>query len=69
MTKILEVIIRNMADTYLRYAEETVQAKRGRNVEKYNTVYSTALQNYKYVQAAIYRLTIFVFEVIQTSIV
>ena len=54
--KILEVNIRNMADTYLRYAEETVQAKRGRNVEKYNTVYSTALQNYKYVQAAIYRL-------------
>ena len=55
-SKILEANIRNMADTYLRYSEETVQAKRGRNVEKYNTVYNAALQNYKYVQAAIYRL-------------
>lgn len=54
--KMLETNIRNMAETFLKCAEETVQAKRGRNVEKYNAVYNTTLQNYKYVQAAIYRL-------------
>ena len=33
--KLLERNIRNMSETYLAYTAETVQAKRGRNVEKY----------------------------------
>ena len=54
--KLLEKDIRNMTDTYLELAEETVQAKRGRNTERYNSMYSRAEQNYEYIQSAVYRL-------------
>lgn len=54
--RLLEKNIRNMTETYLLQTEETVQAKRGRNVEKYNAAYNGALQNYRYIQAAVYRL-------------
>ncbi len=54
--KLLEKDIRNMTDTYLGLAEETVQAKRGRNTERYNSMYSAAEQNYEYIQSAVYRL-------------
>ena len=35
--KILEKNIRNMSESYLDQTSETVQAKRGRNVERYKT--------------------------------
>ena len=35
----LEKNIRSMSETYLQTAEETVQAKRGRNVERYKALY------------------------------
>lgn len=54
--KMLEKNIRNMTDTWMDSADETVQAKRGRNAERYNSSYNAALQNYQYVQDAIYRL-------------
>ncbi len=54
--KLLEKDIRNMTDTYLGLAEETVQAKRGRNTERYNSMYTAAERNYEYIQSAVYRL-------------
>lgn len=38
--KLLEKSIRNMSETYLDLADETVQAKRGRNAERYNAMYT-----------------------------
>ena len=35
--KILEKNIKNMSETYLMLADETIQAKRGRNVEQYKS--------------------------------
>ncbi len=54
--KMLEKNIRNMAETYLASAEEAVQAKRGRNVERYGELFDRAQQYYQYVQSAVYRL-------------
>lgn len=54
--KLLEKNIRNMADTYLELAEDTVQGKRGRNAERYSAMYSAATRNYEYIQSAVYRL-------------
>lgn len=51
--KILEKNIRNMSDTYLHIAAEAVQAKRGRNVEKYKDNYELASRHYKYINGSI----------------
>ena len=51
--KLLERNIRNMSETYLAYTAETVQAKRGRNVEKYKDSYGEALQVYHYLNTYI----------------
>ena len=53
--KMQEKNIRGMSETYLEIADQTVQAKRGRNAERYNDYYNEASRTYKYVQSAIYR--------------
>ena len=46
--KMLEKNIRRMSESYLNQTSETVQAKRGRNIEKYKASYEKELQLYKY---------------------
>lgn len=41
--------IRHMSDTYLEIADQTIEAKRGRNVEKYRIRYENATQIYNYI--------------------
>lgn len=45
-----------MSESYLDQTNETVQAKRGRNVEKYKTSYETENQLYEYINTYIYKL-------------
>ncbi len=52
----LEKNIRRMSESYLDQTNETVQAKRGRNVEKYKTSYETENQLYEYINTYIYKL-------------
>ncbi|WP_349946194.1 hypothetical protein ABFV83_19230 [Lacrimispora sp. BS-2] len=47
--QILEKNIRNMLDSYLAVTDETVQAKRGQNVEKYKSSYESALKLYRFI--------------------
>ncbi len=47
--QILEKNIRNMSDSYLNITDETVQAKRGQNVEKYKSSYESALKLYQFI--------------------
>lgn len=47
--QILEKNIRNMSDSYLAITDETVQAKRGQNVEKYKSSYESALKLYQFI--------------------
>lgn len=47
--QILEKNIRNMSDSYLTITDETVQAKRGQNVEKYKVSYESALKLYRFI--------------------
>lgn len=54
--KMLEKNIRNMSDTYLGCTNDTVQAKRGRNVEKYKSLYEEETQIYEYIKSYIYKL-------------
>ena len=48
--------IQGLSDTYLAVAEETIQAKRGRVVEKYNAGYERSERIYGYITAYIYNL-------------
>ncbi len=52
----LEKNIRSMSETYLDVSGEAVQAKRGRNVEKYKESYEEALDLYNYINTYIYQL-------------
>lgn len=54
--KMLEKNIRNMSETYLEKTSDTVQAKRGRNVEKYRSLYEEGSQLYQYIKSYMYRL-------------
>nr|WP_288826107.1 histidine kinase [uncultured Clostridium sp.] len=47
--QILEKNIRNMSESYLAVTDETVQAKRGQNVEKYKSSYESALKLYQFI--------------------
>ena len=47
--QLLEKNIRNMSDSYLAVTDETVQAKRGQNVEKYKSSYESALKLYQFI--------------------
>lgn len=51
--KLLERNIRRMSETYLGETAETVQAKRGRNVEKYKDYYEECLKMYRYLNSYI----------------
>lgn len=52
----LEKNIRAMSESYLLVSNEAVQAKRGRNVEKYKNAYEDALELYNYINSSIYQL-------------
>ncbi|MCD7763222.1 MAG: histidine kinase [Lachnospiraceae bacterium] len=52
----LEKNIRNMSETYLDQTSVTVQAKRGRNVERYKESYELETQLFEYINSYIYRL-------------
>ena len=52
----LEKNIREMSESYLTKADETVQAKRGRNVEKYKESFEAESQLYRYINNYIYEL-------------
>lgn len=54
--KIAEKNIRNMTYTYLEYTDEAIEAKRGRNVEKYKIYYNDAEIIYGYVNTYINNL-------------
>ncbi|MCC8024559.1 MAG: histidine kinase [Clostridium sp.] len=47
--RLLEKNIRNMSESYLLAADETVQAKRGLNVEKYKSSYESSLRLYRFI--------------------
>ncbi len=54
--KLMEKGIKNMSDTYLAITNETVQSKRGRNVEKYKNSYEEASTLFSYINTYIYSL-------------
>ena len=49
----LESMVRSLSNTYLGITNETVQAKRGRNVEKYSEGYDEATRIYGYINTYI----------------
>ncbi|MDE6386480.1 MAG: histidine kinase [Lachnospiraceae bacterium] len=48
--------IKHMSGQYLEIADQTIDAKRGRNVEKYRARYESASQMYDYISTYIYSL-------------
>ncbi len=54
--KLMEKNIKNMSDTYLEITNETVQSKRGRNVEKYKNSYDEASRLLSFINTYIYSL-------------
>lgn len=48
--------IKNMAERYINETEQTIEAKRGRNVEKYRGRYEAATKIYGYINTHIYSL-------------
>lgn len=52
----MEKNIRNMSANYLELTNQTVEAKRGRNVEKYKVRYESAQELYDYIGTYIYSL-------------
>lgn len=55
-TGVLEHNIKNMGDAYLAVIAQAVQAKRGRNVERYSEYYSQSQQLYGYLTSYITKL-------------
>jgi len=53
---LLEKNIKNMSDSYLRITNDTVTAKRGSDIEKYNMFYKDAEQLHQYINTYIYQL-------------
>lgn len=53
---VIQSNIINLSDTYLRYTSRTIQAKRGRVVEKYRQSYDTAEEIYGFINSYIYSL-------------
>ena len=56
--KRMERNIKNMSEQYLTLTSQTIEAKRGRNVEKYALRYESAKQLYEYIDSYIYGLNI-----------
>ena len=46
----MERNVKYMSESYLSYVDETIEAKRGRNVEKYRQHYESASQLYQYIR-------------------
>ena len=59
---ILEKNIHSMSGSYMNKMDETVQAKRGRNVEHYKQAYEEGTKLYEYINYYIYRLNSLQFE-------
>jgi nitrate/nitrite-specific signal transduction histidine kinase len=59
---ILEKNIHSMSESYMDKMDETVQAKRGRNVEHYKQAYEEGTRLYEYINYYVYRLNSFRFE-------
>ena len=58
---LMEKNIRNMSDTYLEKTASAIEAKRGRNVSRYNEDYSKAKKLYDYLQSCVRSLNTSVF--------
>ena len=56
--KRMERNIKHMSEQYLDMTNQTIEAKRGRNVEKYRIRYENATDLYEYIDAYIYGLNI-----------
>ena len=54
--KRMERNIKNMSEEYLNLTSQTIEAKRGRNIEKYSARYESATQLYEYIDSYIYGL-------------
>lgn len=54
--KMMERTIYSLSQTYLTITNDTVQAKRGRNIEKYVSGYENASRLFSYIQTYIYSL-------------
>ncbi len=54
--KIMERNIRTMSEEYLKITNQAIEAKRGRNVEKYKVRYESASKLYNYINVYIYSL-------------
>lgn len=53
---LMEKNIRNLSESYLECTEETIQAKRGRIIEKYKVSYENASNLYSYISTYLYTL-------------
>ncbi|WP_312107661.1 histidine kinase, partial [Lachnoclostridium sp.] len=54
--KLMERNIKKMSEHYLLLTNQTIEAKRGRNVEKYKVRYENATASYSYISTYIYSL-------------
>lgn len=54
--KIMERNIKKMSEEYLKITDQAIEAKRGRNVEKYKVYYESATEIYNYINVYIYSL-------------
>lgn len=54
--KIMERNIKKMSESYLKVTNQAIDAKRGRNVEKYKVYYEKATELYNYINVYIYSL-------------
>jgi len=52
----MERNIKKLSENYLELTNQTVEAKRGRNVEKYNSRYESATKMYEHISTYIYSL-------------
>ena len=52
----MEKNIRSLSETYLQITQKAVEAKRGRNIEKYKEYYEQATLIYAYMESCIYSL-------------
>lgn len=60
--RMMERSIRRMTEEYLEVADEAMQAKRGRNIERYAKRYEEASQKFQYINQWIYSLNTLSFE-------
>lgn len=53
---LLEKNIKNLSEQYLEMTSQTIEAKRGRNFERYNTFFDTSYELYSYINTYIHSL-------------